>query len=140
MFIQSGSELNSLLAPSSSAVEFIDPVSIACQGQCEIQMATLDAFCAEAGIECIDLLKIDTQGTELSVLRGSSEMLHKGAIKTIFLEVNFVQLYEGQDSFAEILSWLDPLRYSFVSFYEPAFSEEGFLKWADALFVHRSGR
>lgn len=135
LFIQSGSELNSLLPPSPSAVEYIDPLSVAREGECEIQITTLDAFCVEKGIEWIDLLKIDTQGSELSVLRGSSEMLRKGRIKTIFLEVNFVPLYEGQCSFSDIISLLDSFHCCFVGFYEPAFADEGFLKWADALFV-----
>ncbi|MCX5921929.1 MAG: FkbM family methyltransferase [Candidatus Dependentiae bacterium] len=51
-----------------------------------VKTKTLDSFCQEQSIEQIDFLKIDTEGSELNVLKGSSLMLKKGAIKTIQFE------------------------------------------------------
>jgi FkbM family methyltransferase len=47
---------------------------------------TLDRFCAEYNIEQIDVLKIDTEGSELMVLEGAQRMLLEGRIKFIYLE------------------------------------------------------
>lgn len=45
-----------------------------------------DAFCAEQGIQNIDLLKIDVEGVESSVLRGFDKMLAGGRISAIQFE------------------------------------------------------
>jgi FkbM family methyltransferase len=50
------------------------------------------------------LLKIDTQGTELRVLRGAVDTLQRATHAII--EVSFVELYEGQDSAADITTFL----------------------------------
>jgi FkbM family methyltransferase len=47
---------------------------------------TIDAFMADEGIREIDLLKIDTEGFDLAVLRGARGALARGAIKTIQFE------------------------------------------------------
>lgn len=52
----------------------------------EFQMTTVDRFCKERGIEKIDLLKIDTEGGELQVLKGASGMLSAGRVKVIQFE------------------------------------------------------
>jgi FkbM family methyltransferase len=51
-----------------------------------VTVGTLDEYCSEHGIEHIDFLKIDVEGYELAVLRGSREMLRKGRISTIQFE------------------------------------------------------
>lgn len=52
----------------------------------EFQMTTVDRFCKERGIEKIDLLKIDTEGGELQVLKGACGMLSGGCVKVIQFE------------------------------------------------------
>jgi hypothetical protein len=49
-------------------------------------MTTVDKFCKEKGVDRIDLLKIDTEGCELQVLKGAQEMLSGGYIKVIQFE------------------------------------------------------
>lgn len=52
----------------------------------EIQIRRLDDFCDEKGIRRIDLLKLDVEGNELSVLRGASSLIESGAIDLIQFE------------------------------------------------------
>jgi hypothetical protein len=52
----------------------------------DFQMTTVDKFCKEKGVDRIDLLKIDTEGCELQVLKGAQEMLSGGYIKVIQFE------------------------------------------------------
>ena len=52
----------------------------------EVELSSVDQFCEEHSIECIDLLKIDTEGFEFSVIQGSKKMLSKQKIKAIQFE------------------------------------------------------
>lgn len=61
------------------------------------------------GIDCIPrdsqlFLKIDTQGFEMSVLRGAEGLLPR--IKGMLVEVSFAQLYDGQPLAFEVLDHL----------------------------------
>ena len=49
----------------------------------------LDTICAELGIARIDLLKLDVQGAEADALEGAADLLARGAIGTVFMELNF---------------------------------------------------
>jgi FkbM family methyltransferase len=55
------------------------------------------------------LLKIDTQGYEMSVLRGAGAML--GRIRGIQIELSAVALYEGQPTFREVIEYLESQGY-----------------------------
>ncbi len=62
-----------------------------CDGSAEgesemIELTTLDAYCANRGITEIDLLKIDTEGHDLAVLRGGAQMIREGRIRRIQFE------------------------------------------------------
>lgn len=52
----------------------------------EFEMTSVDRFCRERKIDTIDLLKIDTEGCELQVLKGAQEMLSQERIKVIQFE------------------------------------------------------
>jgi hypothetical protein len=51
-----------------------------------VRATTIDAFMAEEGLHDIDLLKIDTEGFDLAVLRGARDALARRAIKAIQFE------------------------------------------------------
>lgn len=52
----------------------------------EVRVTTVDAFCAEQGIDHIDLLKLDVEGHELAVLEGTRGMIERQAIDFIQFE------------------------------------------------------
>ncbi len=52
----------------------------------EIKLSTVDAFCAEHGIERLHFLKIDIEGHELSALKGAERMVREGRIDFIQFE------------------------------------------------------
>jgi FkbM family methyltransferase len=54
----------------------------------EVEVVTLDDYCAQAGISSIAVLKIDTEGAESWVLQGAAGLLRAKAIKHIFFEEN----------------------------------------------------
>ena len=67
----------------------------------------LDEFMREAGITSIDFLKVDTQGTDLAVVRSAGEFLP--SIKRVVLEVQIseVELYRGSSKRDEILAFMN---------------------------------
>ena len=52
-------------------------------------MDTVDRFSADHGLVAITLLKVDTEGHDLSVLRGASSMLNQGVIGIVQFEYNW---------------------------------------------------
>lgn len=52
----------------------------------EVALTTLDRFCEENKIHHIDLLKLDTEGHELNILKGAADLLSKNAIGMIQFE------------------------------------------------------
>lgn len=56
------------------------------------------------------LLKVDTQGFEMPVLRGVGDLIDQ--IELIQVELSLVELYDGQASYLDVLSHLDASGYS----------------------------
>jgi len=51
-----------------------------------VRLDTVDDYCKQKGIDSIDLLKIDVEGHELEVFRGTAQMLFQGRVKVIQFE------------------------------------------------------
>ncbi|AEE26590.1 FkbM family methyltransferase [Francisella hispaniensis] len=56
----------------------------------QVDVTTVDLICEENNIKRIDLLKIDVEGYELDVLRGSKRMIQSDLVK--FIQFEFTQL------------------------------------------------
>lgn len=54
-----------------------------------VQTICLDEFCGEHRIARIDLLKLDVQGNEHSVLQGAEGLVSLGRVGTVFMELNW---------------------------------------------------
>ena len=66
----------------------------------EVELTTIDRYCRERGITRIDLLKSDTQGFDLEVLKGAQSMLRNTHL--VYMEMNFAKVYENMASFDEM--------------------------------------
>jgi FkbM family methyltransferase len=96
-----------------------------------VKVTTIDSYCAERKIDRIDVLKTDTQGYDLQVLKGARKML--GSIKFIYVEMNLIEMYEGQASFDDLYRFLSDHNFVLKSIYETHAS------WVDGLFVNGDG-
>lgn len=72
---------------------------------------TMDAFCADHGIERIDFLKIDAQAHSAEILRGAAGSLERKVIAVLQVEILFHPLYERTESFYELDRLLYPHDY-----------------------------
>jgi FkbM family methyltransferase len=99
----------------------------------QVQVRSLDSLFPELGEAEIDLLKIDTQGHDLDVLKGARMLFQQGVVKRVLVEMNFVPMYEGEGAALEIMSFLGGHRLSLVNLYETSHGG-GVLTWCTALF------
>jgi FkbM family methyltransferase len=81
------------------------------------------------------LLKLDVQGYELSVLKGSADVLDRFAY--VYVECSFVELYEGQALAGDVISWLSDKGYSLRGVHNTYYDSCGQAIQADFLFTNR---
>ncbi|PSB03810.1 FkbM family methyltransferase [Merismopedia glauca] len=81
----------------------------------DVSAVSIDYFCQEQKIDTIDLIKIDVEGYELSVLKGMQQMLSNKQVKSLFVEINALNLRKAGTSPQEICSYLQQFGYSAYS-------------------------
>jgi FkbM family methyltransferase len=106
--------------------------------QTMVPVRTVDEFCREQGVRQIDVLKSDTQGFEMEVLRGAQRMIEDGRVGFVFCEVLFTRLYKGAPPFTRICDFLMDRGFLLVSFYAFSHTKAGIADWSDVLFIHNS--
>ena len=79
-------------------------------GQVEIETTNLDDWAKKEGVPYIDHLKIDTQGSELDILKGGQNILD--TVRSIQVEVEFNPMYLDQCLFHQVDEFLR--RHDFV--------------------------
>jgi FkbM family methyltransferase len=122
------SELSSFLEPGidcGGAVARYSPTKV----------ETIDNYCVKNNISCIDILKSDTQGFDLQVLKGAEHLLNKQRIHLVFVEITFCEMYKNAPKLDEIYGFLAGHGFSLVTFYK-FYYQNGLAGWTDALFVN----
>lgn len=106
-------------------------------GKERVPIARIDSIARQYYREGDNLfLKIDTQGFERKVIEGAAATLE--AIRGIQVEMSIVELYEGEDTFIGMISWLQQKGYELHSL-EPGFRDPatGRLLQMDGIFFRR---
>jgi FkbM family methyltransferase len=68
-------------AADNEGMNFVTP------GLGDLPLRTLDEYAREHAVDTIDLMKLDVEGSERDVLEGARGLLSRGAIRTLFLEM-----------------------------------------------------
>lgn len=84
-------------------------------GETKIETVTIDKLVKERAINFIDYLKLDTQGTELEILKGAENSLKEKKIGVIKTEFAFIPLYKNQPTFTQIDQYLNQLGYKLIT-------------------------
>jgi FkbM family methyltransferase len=102
-----------------------------------VPVRTVDSYCADNGIEHIALLKVDTQGSELSVIEGAREMLARQRVDVIYAEVIFSKMYHNIARFDAFYGFLADRKYGLVGIYDQhrRGRSDWLLAWADVVFA-----
>jgi len=69
------------------------------------KLQLLDNIVAQTSFEKPDLIKIDTQGYELEILKGGEKTL--GSAEFVLLEVSLLDIYKGVPLVAEVMAYMD---------------------------------
>lgn len=132
--------LNVTRASSTSYLESgaqpIAPEEIVTQQPVAVQ--TLDAFCRQKGIERIDYLKIDAEGSDLDVLRGAESLLRDGRVYVVQCECGMHPCNKVHIPFEAIKAHLEARSYRVFGIYEQSsewLERKPFLRRVNALFL-----
>jgi FkbM family methyltransferase len=97
-----------------------------------VTVLTADGFCTDRGIEHVDLLKVDTEGMEVSVLEGAEAALE--STDHVVCECDFGRRdIERHANFFEIHELLSKRGFSPIAFYTGGVDGRGW-RWGDVLY------
>ena len=113
-------------------------------GEVVVEGVSLGDYLAGERLGHIDLLKLDTQGNELDILRSLGERL--SSVSVVKVEVELISVYEGQALIGDVCSFLAANGFELVDIgwtdtcrrfhFSPDLPPDAYrLVWADALFA-----
>jgi FkbM family methyltransferase len=103
----------------------------------KIQISTVERFCLEHSIKQVNLLKIDTEGYDLEVLKGSENLLKTGNVDFVFAEIS-IRSAPGKVLLTDPDTFLKDFGMIYVGLYSQEFIQEHHIHFANALFVKES--
>lgn len=106
-----------------------------------IEIDTVDAFCTRENVATIDVLKTDTEGYDVEVLRGAAGMLAAGRVRFVYAEVALDPASRQNTPFFPLHELLTAHRFRFRGFYEqyPLHHYGEDLSFCNALFSRYRG-
>jgi FkbM family methyltransferase len=104
----------------------------------DVKVSTLDDYCSEHSVEHIDVLKLDTQGTELDILRGAQKLIDRRAITLMYIEISFAPLYANSPLYHRVASFLEDNGYDLFRIYAQSHGTAGRHVGGDAIFAERA--
>lgn len=137
---------SSSLLPDARFARLIGGPDFAVARTLNVSTTTLDAFYeSHASLPRPDFLKVDTQGTELSVLRGAVSCLRTASL--VEVEVEFQPHYAEQPLFGDVASFMREQGFELFYLNRVFRQHRGFrgfargqLTFGDALFARREDR
>lgn len=98
---------------------------------------TLDSICSERGTEGPYLIKIDTQGSELEVLKGAQSVLQDTDF--IILEVSFFEFFKGGPQFYDCMTFMKQCGFVVYDIFDFEYRLlDGAMSQTDIAFVRES--
>ena len=134
-YVTKKSDCSSLLEPSEVGLR-IEPNLLRIKKIINVEVKKLDDILLLDNdfVNCnSSFLKIDTQGTELLVLKGSKKLL-KHHIKYIYLEASDIEHYKNQNKTKELIDLLAVYNFILRSKFNVSSTKSGKLSYADLLF------
>ncbi|MCW2249602.1 FkbM family methyltransferase [Azospirillum fermentarium] len=101
-------------------------------GEEPVAAVRLDEIVSATDLQAPSLLKIDTQGGEIGVLRGAAGVLP--CFDWVYVECSFVELYQGQGLINEVTDLLAAAGFQATVYWQPCWDAAGNPVQADVLF------
>ena len=107
------------------------------KNQIKVKVTSVDQFIVDNQIQMIDVLKIDTEGFELEVFKGSINTFKQVKIGMIFFEASFSLGNENMPSFTDLYDFVIENDFELVSIY-PVIHRNNMGAYTNILFKHKS--
>jgi FkbM family methyltransferase len=128
--------LNSFLGPSTADSSPLKHQPKGVPIQVRVVKPSSEYLHSVFGTAQMDIIKIDTQGYELPILRGFDKEVLISA-KVLILEANYDSLYEGQTSVSDLHAFCSDLGFNYVSSYEITRNASGGISWATCVYINK---
>ena len=134
LYVAKKRECSSLLPPNLKVLEKYNTKRFLTDYTFEIKVDRLDNILPQE-IDLIDILKLDTQGTEYEILEGCGNILDK--TKKIICEVEHIKLYKDQKLFNDVTNYLKNYGFEFTGWKRQ-------IKWGgdkifgDAIYINKN--
>ena len=136
--IANASEVSGILRPEAELLDRVPTGDHGLKAALEVEQICIDDFIAEKQLARVNVLKIDTEGYDLEVVRGATESLRQGVIDVVVCEVFFVKYREHQAYFWDIAIELANLGFSFVNLFDARNTGQERLYTANAIWASPS--
>jgi FkbM family methyltransferase len=138
---------SSLLEPNMDASWLPSLDNLEVVRRVAVPVTTLDSASREYGFADACFLKLDTQGSELDILKSGEELL-RDAVVGIYVECSFRELYREQALFSEVDEYLRAMGFALFSLARTNVRRAGFKPgsysaripaWAHCLYLREPG-
>ncbi len=130
-----GGQTSSILAATDRVSYYFSDGDFSRYRTYPVRKRSLDSYCKEVGVDSIDILKLDTEGYELAVLRGAETLLRSGRVGMVYTEVNFDRFWNGCALYHHIATYLEGHGVDLFGIYELGAGAFGAARSGDALFM-----
>jgi FkbM family methyltransferase len=129
------SAVGGILPPAKGLAERVPTGDHLIAEEFEVDLITVTSLVKKFNLTSIDLLKIDTEGYDLEVLKGAIEVIEAKLPKIVITEVFFVPYRQDQAYFWDIAAFMEKNGYHFVNLYDTRDTSQGRLYTGNGLWV-----
>lgn len=147
LYLYKDRRLSSFFLPDSDLMKAFPVDKLLCsdafavEKEVTVDCVSLDELCDKEDIRDLDVIKLDTQGSELEILRGSSNIL--SSMFAVEVEVEFTPIYKDQPLFGDVDTYLrqkgftlfDLRRHWWMRDTTPHVRSRGQIVFGDALYM-----
>jgi FkbM family methyltransferase len=133
LYVTKKRQCSSLLVPNQNVINKYKAYRFEVEYEMDINVDRLDSYITN-DIGIVDLLKLDTQGTEYDILVGCGDLLKN--IRKIVCEVEHIELYKNQKLFQDVTHYLKQFDFEFVN-WKRQVRWGGDLIFGDAVYINK---
>ncbi len=135
LYVTNVEEASSLYKPNDQTNKFWrEDNAIKLKEKIPINAITLEKFIIDNHINHIDLLNISAQASELKILKGLQDKIKN--ISLIICQTEFIEIYENQPLFNDLMDFLNKNNFEFLGFKELLKFEDKMIN-GTAIFINK---